>query len=191
MPRRNRDTKAILRTIERSEQRSPLFWWMVEHHDEMVKAAKRRRINWAAFCAEAAKRGVTDTRGEPPTESNARKTWLRARREVEQARAAEATKPPPHPGSVFPSRIPKDWRPQVVPVPAAAVSGTAVAPGSACHRCKSWPWRSHPPINRRAWARPMTRPRCGRSGRGSNSSLTRSTDGSAALRRGDLTDARW
>jgi hypothetical protein len=132
MPRRNRDTKAILRTIERSEQRSPLFWWMVEHHDEMVKAAKRRRINWAAFCAEAAKRGVTDTRGEPPTESNARKTWLRARREVEQARAAEATKPPPHPGSVFPSRIPKDWRPQVVPVPAAAVSGTAVAPGSAC-----------------------------------------------------------
>ena len=127
MARRNRDTTAILRTIERSEQRSPLFWWMVEHHDQMVQAARRRRINWAGFCAEAANRGLTDTRGDPPTESNARKTWLRARREVERARAAEAAKPPPRPGSIYPSRIPKDWRPQVVPAPTTAVSGTAVA----------------------------------------------------------------
>jgi hypothetical protein len=130
MRRRNRDTKAILGTIERSELRSPLFWWMVEHHDEMVQAATRRRINWAGFCAEAAKRGLTDTRGDTPSESNARKTWLRARREVEQARAAEATKPPARPGSVFPSRIPKDWRPQVAP-PAGSAGAAGSAPVSA------------------------------------------------------------
>ena len=65
MTRRKRDTRAILRTIEQSEERSPLFWWMVEHHDDMVQASTGTRIRWAAFCAEAARKGLTDTRGRP------------------------------------------------------------------------------------------------------------------------------
>src|SRR5271166_5861811 len=114
MSRRKRDTKAILRTIERSEQRSSLFWWMVEHHDELIQASAHQRINWSAFCTEAAARGLTDTRGCPPSAVNARQTWRQARKAVAEARAAEAAEPPPRPGSVYPSRIPKDWRPQVV-----------------------------------------------------------------------------
>jgi hypothetical protein len=115
MARRNRDTKAILRTIERSEQRSSLFWWMVENHDGILRASERQRINWSAFCAQATKRGLRDTRGQVPSERNARETWRQARRAVAEARAAEAVKPSPRPGSIYPSRISKDWRPPIVP----------------------------------------------------------------------------
>ena len=124
MSRRKRDSQAILRTIERSEQRSSLFWWMVERHDEILQASERQRISWPAFCTEAAKRGLTDTRGRPPSEGNARETWRQARIAVANARKAEAAKPPPRVGAVYPSRIPKDWRPTVVP-PIAPSSGPA------------------------------------------------------------------
>jgi hypothetical protein len=93
MSRQKRDTEAILRTIERSEQRSSLFWWMVERHDEILQASERQRISWPAFCAEAAKRGLTDTRGRPPSEGNARETWRQARIAVANARKADAAKP--------------------------------------------------------------------------------------------------
>jgi hypothetical protein len=118
MTQRRRDTKAILRALARSELRSPLFRWMVEHHDEMVEASQRDGIHWASFCDEAAKRGLTDTRGLAPNPANARKTWAQARKVVQEGR--EAAKPPrPKP----PSRFPKDWSPTVlreqeIPVPA-------------------------------------------------------------------------
>jgi hypothetical protein len=131
MPRRNKGVKAILRTIERSARRSSLFWWMVEHHDELLEATEREPIRWRAFCAEAAQQGLTDTRGKAPTETNARKTWQQARRAVAQARAAEAAKPPPRPGSVYPSRMPKEWKPEAFRTPEAAGSGPGIAPAPA------------------------------------------------------------
>ena len=118
MTRRNRDTKAILKTIEHSEQRSSLFWWMVKNHDELVKAAERTRIKWASFCAETSRRGLTDTRGLPATERNARETWRQARKHVAAARAeaaAKAAAKPPRP--VYPSRMPPDLRPANAPPP--------------------------------------------------------------------------
>jgi len=127
MARRNRDTRAILRTIERSEQRSRLFWWMVDHHDEIVEAARRHRVNWGGFCAEAAKLGLTDTRGRAPTARNARETWRQARRAVAALRAAEAAKPPARPGSIYPSRIPKDWKPEPFRTLGSVGSGTGAA----------------------------------------------------------------
>jgi hypothetical protein len=60
MARQKRDTKAILKTIERSGDRSDLFWWMVEQHDEIIKKAKGSRINWPSVCAAAAERGRMD-----------------------------------------------------------------------------------------------------------------------------------
>ncbi len=92
--------------------------------DEILQASERQRISWPAFCAEAAKRGLTDTRGRPPSEGNARETWRQARIPVANARKAEAAKPPPRVGAVYPSRIPKDWRPTIVP-PMAPSSGPA------------------------------------------------------------------
>jgi hypothetical protein len=144
MARRKRDTKAILRIIERSEERSPLFYWMVEHHDEMLEAAGGKRIRWAPFCAKAVAHGLVDTRGQAPTERNARETWAQARRAVQEARAELAARPAK---PVYPSRMPK-WTPPaileaiaasnpavegagargaIVPVAAAPSTGTALA----------------------------------------------------------------
>ena len=67
-----------------------MFRWMVEQHDEMVAASMGKRIRWGAFCAKAAAKGLTDTRGQPPSERNARETWFQARKAVAIARAAEA-----------------------------------------------------------------------------------------------------
>jgi hypothetical protein len=120
MTERRRDTKAILKTVVRSERRSPLFRWMVKHHDELIEASRQERFHWTSFCSEAAKRGLTDTQGQAPTAENARKTWARARKAVQEGLELAAAKPPrPKP----PSRFPKDWSPTVlreqeIPVPA-------------------------------------------------------------------------
>ncbi len=120
MTERRRDTQAILKTVKRSERRSPLFRWMVKHHDELVEASRLERFHWPSFCAEAAKRGLTDTQGQPPTPETARKTWARARKAYQEGQVLAAAKPPrPKP----PSRFPKDWSPTVlreqeIPVPA-------------------------------------------------------------------------
>lgn len=145
MTQRKRDTKAILRTVERSERRSPLFRWMVEHHDELVEASRRDGIHWASFCAEAAKRGLTDTRGHPPTTDNARKTWERVRRVVQKARAEAAAKPPK---PIYPSRTPKGWVPPGIA--AAIAAGNPAVDGVRPAKTATDPARggalvSHPP----------------------------------------------
>jgi hypothetical protein len=144
MPRRSRDTRAVLRTIQRSERRSALFWWFVENHDEIQKAAQGARIDWASFCAEAAKRGLTDTHGHAPTERNARETWRQARRAVSEARSHEAAQGPTRKGSVYPSRIPKDWKPEafrpaVAPAPVAP-TGTSLVPAPPTNQ-EPYDWR--------------------------------------------------
>ncbi len=115
----NSDATLVLEHIARSQDRSPLFWWMLDHHDEIVKAAQGRRIRWRQFCADVTALGLTDTRGGPVTERNARETWrqvrretartekLRVEREAAKAAAAEARR---H----YPSRQPIGWRPEVV-----------------------------------------------------------------------------
>jgi hypothetical protein len=94
MKHNHRPSRAILTTIGRSEARSPLFWWMVEHHDAIIAAAAGERIRWGAFCAEATRLGLTDTRGRPPTERNARETWRQARRVVARAKLRQAATVP-------------------------------------------------------------------------------------------------
>jgi hypothetical protein len=94
MKQDQRLTRTVLEIIARSDARSPLFWWMVDHHDEIIAAAAGERIRWAAFCAEAARLGLTDTRGRPPTERNARETWRQARRVVARAKLRHAASAP-------------------------------------------------------------------------------------------------
>ena len=139
MTRQPDKTKSILQAVEHSEQRSPLFWWMVEHHDELRAASADRRIPWKAFCERATAEGLTDTRGRPPTERNARETWRVARIFVAQAaaRRAHAESTPSRSGSVFPSRVPPNWRPEEVqphrtgPPIGASASVSAGAPASS------------------------------------------------------------
>ena len=105
---------------------------MVEDHD-LIVASAGKRIYWKGLCARAAKLGLSDADGNPPSPRTARETWRKARVAVAEARAAEAAKPAAGPGSVFPSRIPKDWRPQVVP-PAGSAGAAGSAPVSARSR---------------------------------------------------------
>jgi hypothetical protein len=100
---------------------------MVEHHDEIVEAAGTAAIYWAGFCAEAARRGLTDTRGQAPAPGNARKTWQQARKVVAAARAAHAAKPQPRSN---PSRFPKDWKPEAFRSPGEALALPPPAAGS-------------------------------------------------------------
>ena len=53
-----RQLRTFLLTVSRGADRSPLFWWMVEHHAETARAAQGRRMPWAALCAQFAAFGL-------------------------------------------------------------------------------------------------------------------------------------
>jgi hypothetical protein len=78
--------RALLASIARPDDRSPLFWWLLEQHDAIVAAAAGRRMRWATLCARFAELGLTDTKGKPPTLRNARETWLQVRKEAARLR---------------------------------------------------------------------------------------------------------
>jgi hypothetical protein len=106
--------RAVLQEIARSAERSPLFWWMVEHHDELAQAAEGRRLRWKQLCECFAGLGLTDVNGRVASERTARATWARARRAVAETRERAAANQPARRPSKYPSRISADWRPQVV-----------------------------------------------------------------------------
>jgi len=113
MPRDRKGLRAVLNEITQSADRSPLFWWLVEHHDELATAASGRRLQWARLCTRFA-----DATGKPASVQTARVTWHRVKLSVAKAQLRVAAKPPPKPGAVYPSRVPKDWRPQLaLPAP--------------------------------------------------------------------------
>lgn len=84
------ETRRILETIAKPSNRSSLFWWMLEHHDEVLRAAGGGRLNWKQICEEVTAFGLTNVSGGRVTEATARKTWFRVRRE--KARRDEASK---------------------------------------------------------------------------------------------------
>jgi hypothetical protein len=118
MARQSKDTKAIFNSVERSKLRSSVFRWMVRHHDTFQEKWNGEKIDWLSVCEELAELGLTDTRGKPATQRNARETWFQARKSVAKARAAAAAKAavkPPRP--VYPSRMSPDLRPANAPPP--------------------------------------------------------------------------
>jgi hypothetical protein len=126
MSRNRKGLRAVLREITQSADRSSLFWWMVEHHDELKTTASGRRLQWAALCTRFAELSLTDINGKPASPRTARETWLRARRAAEDANRRLAVKPPARVGAVYPSRIPKEWRPTVVPPIAPSPAGAGI-----------------------------------------------------------------
>jgi hypothetical protein len=132
MPKRTPTYKAILAEVARGSDRSSLFWWLVDHHDELVEQAAGKRMRWEPLCARFADHGLTDITGHPATPRTARETWFQARRAVAAARAQKAAADANgRPGDKYPSRISPDWRPQIVPPQAAIASArTSAAPPS-------------------------------------------------------------
>ena len=105
--------RAILIQIEQSADRSSLFHWMVEHHDELLAKAKGRKLRWVELCVTFGKLGLTNQQGEIATERTARETWYRARKEVARLHSYAARKAATGLSSrrLLPSAAPASWQP--------------------------------------------------------------------------------
>jgi hypothetical protein len=126
MARRNRDSKAIDNTVDRSRLRSSLFRWMVKRHDDLVaKWSEDGKVDWRASCEEFVELGLTDLTGKPASEKTARQTWFRVRKHVAVIRAKQAALAP---RPINPSRMPKDWRPANAPPQSPNASRPAAPP---------------------------------------------------------------
>lgn len=101
--------RAVLRKIEQPADRSSLFHWMVEHHDELLARANEARLVWVDLCATFAELGLTNRDGQPASQKTARLTWYRARKAVaeKRTRTARAALTGLSPRSLMPSASPR------------------------------------------------------------------------------------
>ena len=119
MDRHGKAIRAVVSAITKSSDRSPLFWWLKDHHDEIVAAAAGKRLQWESLRAQFEEAGLTDLTGKPPTAKTAKVTWQRVKQTVAQERARQAAEAarPKRVGATPPSRIPHKWRPEEVGSP--------------------------------------------------------------------------
>ena len=78
MPRDRKGLRAVLNQITQSADRSALFWWLVEHHDEVATAASGRRLQWARLCtgfAEIGLRGPERHDGSSMHQNRIQRRW--------------------------------------------------------------------------------------------------------------------
>ena len=87
MPMSKKELDAFRQAITRGPDRSPLFWWLVEQHDELTADGAAGRQDWKRHCATMARDGVVDAKGKPPNIEAARKAWQIVRKEVATGRA--------------------------------------------------------------------------------------------------------
>lgn len=125
--------KAVLGDIKRPPDRSALFYWLVDHHDELATASRARPMPWGSLCARFQSLGLTNRDGNPVTEETARKTWRRARAFVARQQTAETAlreaeaygRATGSPSPVrHPSRVAVHWQ----PTPASQVPAHAAPP---------------------------------------------------------------
>lgn len=135
MTTKRSDLEAVLADIEQSPDRSTLFYWLVENHEELAAASRGRRLHWTSLATRFRVLKLTDRDGKPASKETARKTWRRARayvarlqgaaakqREAEAYERATGTAAPSRP----PSRTPLGWQPQPVDPVAAPVGSQPV-----------------------------------------------------------------
>jgi hypothetical protein len=124
------DTTRLLRRRRVTEyrQRGPIYNWLRAHYADICRLMASGEGTWPKLCREMQRHGVVARRGFAPTEKAASKAWQTVCRDL----ADDEPAAPKRPGSVYPSRIPKDWRPTVVAPPASASTTlpASIAPGS-------------------------------------------------------------
>lgn len=121
----------ILRASARADERSPLFRWFYEHHDEVTAALAGRRVLWRTFCALFHEAGLTDATGKSPTARTARQTWYRVRCEVAKHQPTRSSGETSEPTARFPSRFPPGWQPAPIASAAAVPTTTPSSPRHA------------------------------------------------------------
>ena len=132
MATKREDLGDVLNDIACSEERSPLFWWLLEHHAEIAQTAKGRRMRWGPLLKRVLARGLTDGSGKSPTAETVRKTWWKVRREVAQTAELETANARAAAAKVQPSRLPAAWKPTPAELPRAPAAPRVESP--APHR---------------------------------------------------------
>lgn len=96
MPTGKNDRENLRDDISRSQERSPLFWFLLENYEWINEQANGRRLPWKKLCVRFEEMGVTNRVGNFPEPRAAKLTWQRVRKEVARmtlrAEAAEAAK---------------------------------------------------------------------------------------------------
>jgi len=125
----------ILQMVARPKVRSSLFWWLLEHHDDLVEAEGEAGLGlrWKELCVEFAQLGLSDVNGKAATEQTAQKTWWRVRKERARlaARRAAADAEQAAKRAANPRRnMPSQWRGTYGPALAEETSGRSHAVAS-------------------------------------------------------------
>lgn len=101
---------AILKAVAQGPERSSLFYWFCDNHDVFAGASAGQRIIWEPLLKHFSELELQDGDGKTPTAETARKTWLKARKDVARRRALRAASTT---AAVLPrlKRAPADWQP--------------------------------------------------------------------------------
>ena len=86
-----RTVKEVTALIERGPLHSTLYYWLLEHHDELLAAAQAGPIRWAPLCAKFVSLGLSNKHGSIASPATARQTWLRVRLAVRRDRLLRTT----------------------------------------------------------------------------------------------------
>lgn len=114
-------------------RRSPLFRWMLRHHDELAAHLAIEGANWVALAHGFGRKGLLDRTGKPPTPERARKTWLKVRQTVAEQKAAgrsPTAAPGPMPASPPLPGADDPERPKIVLRPGRFRSGPEAPPAA-------------------------------------------------------------
>ncbi len=112
MSRKREQIEAVVSYLLQGPERSTLFWWLVEHHDELIEAKGHKRTRWGPLALQLASYGLTDRENKAASPAVVRLTWQRARKYVAGENAAKALREAKGNGGKQPSRLPMTWRPQ-------------------------------------------------------------------------------
>lgn len=86
-----RELRKMQTAVSRGPDRSSLFWWMVDHHADLLAKGSRGRMPWKLLCQDFIAKGLFDGSGKSPTELRASRTWREACEEVRRQAPTQST----------------------------------------------------------------------------------------------------
>lgn len=135
----------ILKAVARGPERSLLFYYLYDNHDDIVRAAMGRRIRWEHLAARLHDLALLDGAGQRPTAKTTRKTWWKVRKEVVKQRTLRSTGMLPR-SAAKPKKPSADWLPPALARPSAPPpSGGAHQGGQAAALPPVLPRQPEPP----------------------------------------------
>lgn len=144
-----KESRNGLAAVAASSRRSPLFLWMVDQHDELIRLGAAGGFSWRVLCSVATELGLADKKGQPPSPETARKTWRRARAYARERQQTPTSPIPPDQVEVSPMRssVPMGARAATVPSPIAIPTAPSWAPAdrSVSPSVPSWMPVEYPP----------------------------------------------